>query len=710
MPERFAPPAIEIADLRWRPAGAARPTLDMRGRRISVPPGGLLLVTGLSGAGKSTLLRAIAGLLGTIIPGELEGELTVGGIDLVAAGRANVAGANGGVVPRAHLERLGFIAAGPAPTWALPRVVDDAALALESRRWESSTMRAHIARIAADIGLRGDRLDRAHATLSGGERAQAAAVAALVAAPSLLIADEPLLGIDDAAAASLRAAIFDAPATRVVATHDLERELTHLRHGATSVRVCELRAATEERTGDEGRSVGARTVEKRAPSRGATGGSGEELVALTGATAAHRGAPPVSLSLRRGEAVVVTGATGSGKSTLLGLAAGTLPPALGVRRAVQALRVRLVPQDPGLLLGTRPARAQLRGDEREHLNRIADALDVAHLLDAPPSRCSDGERRRLALAVALAAQPDLLVADEPTGGLDDRRAAAVMALLEAAHAAGTTLLIATHDPRLRLSSGRHIRLEEAHDDTRRSYAEDLLDPTRSRDPESDDPNRARRSANPLARGAVACTWLLASFMVDATIKDQGAIALPALLLSLMFGVRVTAVLRFGVALAAPVAGIAIANLVGGATTDAALGAATRLVALACGSLLFLRPFEALRLADAAIEQLRAPFAPTMALLGTAATIPSMLDEALERRAIRRLARAGADPVLVVDSLDAIARRAPGLAAALEVRGVRLPTRTLPPTRFRPSRFGRIDLALALALGVALIASATIRAW
>jgi hypothetical protein len=305
--------------------------------------------------------------------------------------------------------------------------------------------------------------------------------------------------------------------------------------------------------------------------------------------------------------------------------------------------------------------------------------------------------------VALAAEPDLLVADEPTGGLDDRRADAVIGLLDAAHAAGTTLLVATHDPRLHLAGERRMHLDVLSTASspvgNADAAARLLVPTQSQ--------RAARTANPLTRAAVALIWLLASFVAPASIQGQAAIALPALGVSLLFGVRIAAALRSGAALAAPVAGIAIANLLGGAAPGAALGAAARLLALGCGSLLFLRPFEPLRLADAAIEQLRAPFAATMALLGTAAMIPSMLDEARERRAIRRLAHVGADPTLVVDSFDAIARLVPGLAVALEVRGVRLPTRTTPPTRLRPSHFGGIDVALAVALMVALAASATI---
>ena len=132
--------SIEIADLTWRPAGSDRLTLDLRGTSISVPAGGLLLISGASGAGKSTLLRAIAGMLGTVLPGELRGRLQVGGVDLVAAA-ATESG-----IPRELSARLGYVAAGPAPTYALPLLLDDAALPLESRHVPTEEMRSQIER------------------------------------------------------------------------------------------------------------------------------------------------------------------------------------------------------------------------------------------------------------------------------------------------------------------------------------------------------------------------------------------------------------------------------------------------------------------------------------------------------------------------------------------------------------------------------------
>ncbi|MBJ7360650.1 MAG: ATP-binding cassette domain-containing protein, partial [Chloroflexi bacterium] len=425
------PLALEIADLTWRPAGSDRLTLDLRGTSISLPAGGLLLVSGASGAGKSTLLRAIAGMLGTVLPGELQGRLLVGGVDLVAAA-ATESG-----IPRGLSERLGFVAAGPAPTYALPLLLDDAALPLESRGVPTEEMRSRIERYARDAAVEVALIDRSLTTFSGGERAAAAALVALVASPDLLIADEPLGGLDARSAERLAATLRESGATRVIAAHDLS-----LLSSVTAVRI----------NLENGRVVATAVVPAAAPAwsemRSDVGG-GAPIVQLVRATAEGRTVGPSSLAVMRGVTTLLTGDTGSGKSTLLHLVAGTLPLDEGERIATPELQIRFAPQDSGLLLGARPARALIAVGDAARAEVLAQRLDVTHLLDTSPGRLSDGERRRLAIVVTLAAAPDVLLLDEPSGGLDDARVAALCDLLGDRELLGTSaVLIATHDPRL----------------------------------------------------------------------------------------------------------------------------------------------------------------------------------------------------------------------------------------------------------------------
>jgi energy-coupling factor transport system ATP-binding protein len=699
------PLSIEIADLTWRPAGSDRLTLDLRGVSVSVPAGGVLLINGASGAGKSTLLRAIAGLLGTVLPGELRGRLVVGGVDLVAAA-ATESG-----IPRGLSERLGYVAAGPAPTYALPLLLDDAALPLESRQVPTEEMRSRIEQFARDAAVDVALMDRSLSTFSGGERATAAALVALVASPDLLIADEPLGGLDARSAERLALTLRESGATRVIAAHDLS-----LLDSATAQ---QLRL-------DGGRVVAPATSSATATTWseiGSNDGGGAPIVQLLRATAAGRAVGPCSLAVMRSTTTLLTGDTGSGKSTLLHLVAGTLPLDTGERLAQPELRIRFAPQDSGLLLGARPARAHIAPSDAARAEEIAQRLDVAQLLDASPGRLSDGERRRLAIVVTIAAAPDVLILDEPSGGLDDARVAALCTLLSDRELLGTSaLLIATHDPRLSALShpdARPLRRVRHPEETGTSVEPvasglaALLPAPAARVAESAErllsPELGRRligTANPLTRLGLALFWFALSIASPTTPVAQAAIALPVLVVAWISGVQILATLKLAVALTPALAGIVLANLFGGASVEEAVGAGTRLLAFAAGSLVLLRPFEPLRMADAFIEKLHAPFAPTMALLATAARIPTLRDEARERRAIRRLTRRSADPLLLADLFDSVIRAVPQLAIALEVRGVRLPTRQSPPTRRRPSRFGRADLLIvSLSAGGLLVSVA-----
>lgn len=529
------------------------------------------------------------------------------------------------------------MAAGPAPTYALPLLLDDAALPLESRQVPTEGMRSRIELFARDAAVDVALIDRSLSTFSGGERAAAAALVALVASPDLLIADEPLGGLDARSAERLALTLRENGATRVIAAHDLS-----LLDSATAQ---QLRL-------DGGRVVP--TVATPATATpwseiGSEDGGGAPIVQLLRATAAGRAVGPSSLAVMRGTTTLLTGDTGSGKSTLLHLVAGTLPLDTGERLAQPDLQIRFAPQDSGLLLGARPARAHIAPSDAVRAEEIAQRLDVADLLDAPPGRISDGEHRRLAIVVALAAAPDLLLLDEPSGGLDDARVAALCELLSDRELLGASaVLIATHDPRLSALSrpdARPLRRVRHPEETGTSVELSesglaaLLPAPAARVAESAErllsPELGRRligTANPLTRLGLALFWFALAIASPATPVAQAAIALPVLVVAWVSGVQILATLRLALALTPALAGIVLANLFGGASVEEAVGAGTRLLAFAAGSLVLLRPFEPLRMADAFIEKLRAPFAPTMALLATAARIQhcAMRRESVER--------------------------------------------------------------------------------
>ena len=189
----------------------------------------------------------------------------------------------------------------------------------------------------------------------------------------------------------------------------------------------------------------------------------------------------VTLELPAGSISAIRGASGSGKTTLLLIAGGLLRPDHGTvqlgdadlyaqrparRAALRAAGIGFVFQQFHLLpyLNVRdnilvPA---LTGDAaalRPRALALAEQFGLSHRLDHRPAALSTGERQRVAFARALLRQPRVLLADEPTGNLDQENAAVVLRHLDEFAQAGGAVLLATHDPRAAAHATRRWRLE-----------------------------------------------------------------------------------------------------------------------------------------------------------------------------------------------------------------------------------------------------------
>jgi len=193
----------------------------------------------------------------------------------------------------------------------------------------------------------------------------------------------------------------------------------------------------------------------------------------------------VSMTIGRGEAVGLVGASGSGKSTLLMTVAGLERPdrgsivvdgqridAMGEDKLARfrGQRIGIVFQSFHLIptmtaLENVAAPLELAG-ARDAFARAAAELALVGLADRQrhyPAQLSGGEQQRVALARALAPRPSLIIADEPTGNLDEATGGAIIELLFAARArSGSTLVLVTHDPALAARCDRTLRMRSGH--------------------------------------------------------------------------------------------------------------------------------------------------------------------------------------------------------------------------------------------------------
>lgn len=167
----------------------------------------------------------------------------------------------------------------------------------------------------------------------------------------------------------------------------------------------------------------------------------------------------VSLDIYANEILMINGSNGCGKSTMLSLIANVYRPYSGKLRIAKGLRTGMLPQNPELLFTRRSVRDELiDAKDRQQLADIVRFCRLEDLLDRHPYDLSGGEKQRLALAKVLVADPDILLMDEPTKGLDNEFKMQLAGMLWKLQSRGKTIVVVSHDIEFCAVAGDRVAL------------------------------------------------------------------------------------------------------------------------------------------------------------------------------------------------------------------------------------------------------------
>jgi len=453
----------------WGWQYAARSTPALSNISCEIAQGERVLLLGASGVGKSTLLRAFAGVLG-------EDEGTEQGSVLL-----------NGLPPLNSRGRIGLVLQDPENQVILERVGDDVAFGCENLGIPREEIWQRVEAACDLVGLNVP-LNHSTSALSGGQKQRLALAGVLAMQPEIIALDEPTANLDPAGALALKNAltkVVDATgATIVMVEHRVElwwdfatRIIVLGRNGVMwdgpPAQLPQEKASEFEKTG-----IWLPHVTKPVPRRGTTG---ETLLITQQLEVGYPGStaplPVADLDVHAGEVLAIMGPNGAGKTALALTLGGLIPAPSGKVVATAQLRGTARSDEPiqwrsrELLsrIGSvfqAPEHQFIAATVREELSAGPRALKLpetqiltlvdslmqrlllSDLADAHPFTLSGGQQRRLSVGTALAAQPAVLILDEPTFGQDAATWSQMVELLSELRDEGHAIVTITHDEAL----------------------------------------------------------------------------------------------------------------------------------------------------------------------------------------------------------------------------------------------------------------------
>jgi energy-coupling factor transporter ATP-binding protein EcfA2 len=404
---------------------------------LELQAGERVALLGPSGSGKSTLLRALAGLVPHFHGGRFSGRVEVGGRDTRLGSPAALAGV--GAVASVFQD--------PEDQVVMNRVENEVAFGLENVGVPPAEIWGQVEDALRAVGAL-DLAERRTAELSAGELQRVCLASAFALRPKVLLLDEPTSQLDPDGADEFLACVGELGAAVVLSEQRVARAL------GIADRVLFLDEGRLVLDADRSEAIA--WLEEHRPSY-LEGDSDEPVptspsdpvVKIENAWFSYEKRAVLTeaaLEVRRGEVVVLEGPNGSGKTTLAKIAVGLLEPQSG--RVSRVGGACYLSQDPGRYLVCErvldEAALAVGGDSSRAVAAL-ERVGLGWAADRHPRDLSSGERERLGLAAVSVSEPELLVLDEPTRGLDPERKIELARWLFGYAAGGRGVLVVTHD-------------------------------------------------------------------------------------------------------------------------------------------------------------------------------------------------------------------------------------------------------------------------
>ncbi len=432
--------------------GSEHPAL--KNLSLEVRRGEILLISGPTAAGKTTLCHAMAGILQHQVGGNLDGSIILNGRLLSSYdGMAEVSRYIGVVFDDADAQLM------------FTTVEEEISSGLVNRGYTGDELEHRIQEVMRATGITSIRTRAPH-TLSGGQKQRVALAATLALDADVLILDEATSELDQNGVKQVAALISEMRAqgkTIVLVDHNIDQfvpvadRILHMENGS-------IISKAEPDVPAEGITAESHPV---AMIPTAAEASADPAISVSDLRFAYGTMPAingVSLAIYPGEFVAIVGENGSGKTTLVKHFNGLLQPSGGEvsimgRRTSETPVTELVRhaglvfQNPDMMLfedtvgdevafGMRNISGEYATPE---IGRVLDLVGLGGKQSVFPRHLSRGERQRLAVACILAVQPEVIILDEPTTGLDDAESARIMALLQSLQQRGHTIVMITHN-------------------------------------------------------------------------------------------------------------------------------------------------------------------------------------------------------------------------------------------------------------------------